>query len=102
MESFPIRKYAGLALLNLGIVAFYGMVMRYKIGFEFPWFDQKNLQHAHSHFAFTGWITHTLFFLIVRFGLPEAGKAIIRKFNLLIMVNLICAYGMLVSFSYQG
>jgi hypothetical protein len=102
MESFPIRKYAGLALLNLGIVAFYGMLMRYKIGFEFPWFDQKNLQHAHSHFAFTGWITHTLFFLIVRFGIPEAGKAIIRKFNWLIMVNLICAYGMLVSFSYQG
>lgn len=102
MEDFPIRKYAGLALLNLAIVALFGVVMRYKIGFEFPWFDQKNLQHAHSHFAFTGWITHTLFFLIVRFGIPEAGKATISKFKLLIVANLICAYGMLASFSYQG
>ncbi len=39
--------------------------MRYKIGFEFPFFNQKNLQHSHSHFAFAGWVSHTLMTLMV-------------------------------------
>lgn len=102
MDKFPVRNYAGIALLNLAIVALYGVIMRYKIGFEFPWLDQKNLQHAHSHFAFAGWITHTLFFLIVRFGIPKAGINIVKKFKLLIDTNLICSYGMMISFSIQG
>jgi hypothetical protein len=41
--------------------------MRYKIGFEFPFFDQKHLQHSHSHFAFSGWISHTLMVLMIVF-----------------------------------
>ena len=56
-----------ISLLNLLIVAILGLLMRYKIGFEFPFLDQKHLQHSHSHFAFSGWISHTLMVLMVYF-----------------------------------
>ena len=45
------QKYSKIALINLSVVALIGVIMRYKIGFDFPFFDQKHLQHAHSHFA---------------------------------------------------
>ena len=53
------------SLINLLIVALLGLLMRYKIGFEFPFLDQKHLQHSHSHFAFSGWISHTLLVLMI-------------------------------------
>jgi hypothetical protein len=34
-----------IALFNLFFVAVLGLLMRYKIGFEFPFLNQKNLQH---------------------------------------------------------
>lgn len=90
------------SLLNLAIVAILGAVMRYKIGFALPYFDQKFLQEAHSHFAFTGWITHTLYFLLVnvfRGALPGISEKIYTR---LILLNLLSAYGMVISFSMQG
>ena len=101
MPSFT-NRWVKLALLNLAIVACVGAVMRYKIGFSLPFFDQKFLQEAHSHFAFTGWITHTLFFLIVdlfRKNLPSIREKIYHR---LIAINLLTAYGMLFSFAFQG
>jgi hypothetical protein len=104
------------SLLNLLIVALIGLLMRYKIGFEFPFFDQKHLQHSHSHFAFSGWITHTLMVLMIVF--LEKKKVLLqaqddnreknienrffKKYNSILTANLICAYGMLVFFIIQG
>lgn len=96
------KLWVKIALINLCIVAGLGALMRYKIGFEFPHFNQKYLQEAHSHFAFTGWITHCLFFLIVgmlQTNLEQIKRSIYQK---LIWVNLGCAYGMLISFYIQG
>ncbi len=76
--------------------------MRYKIGFSFPHFDQKNLQHAHSHFAFTGWITHTLFVLIVQVLQRDYPERSFEKYQWLIFLNVLCAYGMLFSFAASG
>ena len=67
MSDWLKHKGLHISIFNLTIVAFLGVLMRYKIGFEFPFFDQKNIQHAHSHFAFTGWITRTLFVLMLLF-----------------------------------
>ena len=98
-----IKKiWVQIALINLCIVAGLGMLMRYKIGFEFPHFNQKYLQEAHSHFAFTGWITHCLFFLIVavlRSNLPVIQEKVYTR---LIITNLLAAYGMLIAFAIQG
>jgi hypothetical protein len=90
------------SLINLSIVAALGTLMRYKIGFELPFFEQKFLQEAHSHFAFAGWITHTLYFLLVnifRTALPGINE---RMYRWLISANLLAAYGMVVSFTCQG
>lgn len=96
------NKWLNFSLFNLALVALLGVLMRYKIGFEFPYFDQKNIQHAHSHFAFSGWITHTIFVLLTVFIQYYVSPATIQKYKLLITGNLICAYGMLLSFAVQG
>lgn len=96
--SLPV--WFRISLLNLAIVALYGTVMRYKIAFDFPFFEQKNLLHAHSHFAFSGWISHLLYsVLALQISNPAARS---RKYPLLLAMNLLSAYGMLISFTIQG
>ncbi|WP_396171816.1 hypothetical protein [Flavobacterium sp.] len=90
------------SLANLCIVAFLGLLMRYKIVFEFPHFEQKNLQHSHSHFAFAGWLSHTLMVLMVYYLQSKIDDFPGNKYKKLIIANLICAYGMLVFFIIQG
>lgn len=95
-------KWFRIALLNLVIVALYGTLMRYKIAFDFPFVEQKKLLHAHSHFAFTGWISHVLycgFFLLIAPFINEQG---FKKYKALILINLVSAYGMLIAFTVQG
>jgi len=93
------------SLLNLLIVALLGLLMRYKIGFEFPYLDQKHLQHSHSHFAFSGWISHTLMVLMILYlenRIKNIENRLLKKYNSILIGNLICAYAMLVSFIIQG
>lgn len=93
------------SIINLLLVAILGLLMRYKIGFEFPFLDQKHLQHSHSHFAFSGWISHTLMVLMIGFleyKIKKTEVQFIKKYNLLLITNLICSYGMLISFIIQG
>ena len=91
-----------ISLLNLCIVALLGLLMRYKIGFEFPYFNQKNLQHSHSHFAFAGWVSHTLMVLMVYYLQNKIAAFQGNKYTKIIIANLICSYGMLVFFIIQG
>lgn len=76
--------------------------MRYKIGFEFPFFSQKYLLHAHSHFAFSGWVSQVLMVLmtyVLKNQLSEDRK---RHYQYVFLANLVDSYGMLVSFTIQG
>lgn len=94
------RSLTTIAIINLAIIALLGIIMRYKIGFDFPFLNQKNLLHAHSHFAFAGWVSHLLMTLLVyrlNKSFPESRSGVF-----LIYANLICAYGMLVFFNIQG
>jgi hypothetical protein len=96
--SFWLR----ISIFNLLIVALLGTLMRYKIGFEFPYFNQKNLQHAHSHFAFVGWVTHTLFVLMVS-ALAKSGPVRnMERYKQIIIANLVCSWGMLIAFGVGG
>ncbi|WP_269241611.1 hypothetical protein [Flavobacterium limnophilum] len=97
-----IKFWLKISLLNLCIVAALGVLMRYKIGFEFPYFDQKHLQHSHSHFAFAGWLSHTLMALMVYFLQTKIQNFDGNKYKNIIIANLICSYGMLVSFIIEG
>lgn len=97
-----IKFWLKFSLINLSIVALLGVLMRYKIGFEFPYFDQKHIQHSHSHFAFAGWITHTLFVLMIYFLQTKIIDFTGNQYKKVLISNLICSYGMLISFIIQG
>ncbi|HWS59526.1 MAG TPA: hypothetical protein VN182_01210 [Flavobacterium sp.] len=97
-----IKFWLKISLINLCIVAVLGVLMRYKIGFEFPYFNQKNLQHSHSHFAFSGWLAHTLMVLMVYYIQTKITDFDGNKYKKIIIANLICSYGMLLFFIYQG
>lgn len=62
--------WVDLALLNLCIVALLGFILRSKILFELPQVNYLYLLDAHSHFAFGGWITLALLFLMAGDLLP--------------------------------
>ena len=102
MNIEVVHKWFKWGLVNLAIVALYGALMRYKIAFNFPFFEQKNLLHAHSHFAFSGWISQLLYsgFLLLLF--PYISQSRQRKYNLLLVLNLITSFGMLAAFTIQG
>lgn len=97
-NSIP-TKYFKYSVISLFIVAVLGTLMRYKIAFSFPYFDQKNLLHAHSYFAFSGWISHFLYCGLASIILKYITT---KRYNILITANLVCATGMLVSFAIKG
>jgi len=100
--ALNLKFWLKISLLNLCIVAALGVLMRYKIGFEFPYLDQKHLQHSHSHFAFAGWLGHTLMVLMVYFLQTKITDFKGNTYKPIIVANLICSYGMLVSFIIEG
>lgn len=96
------KNWVKLSIFNLVIVAFLGVIMRYKIAFDFPFLEQKNILHSHSHFAFSGWITQTLFLLITYFLEKNKENISTSKYHYILLANLVCSYGMLVSFILHG
>src|SRR5690606_18554127 len=99
---YKIDFWLKFSIVNLCLVALLGMLMRYKIGFDFPFLVQKHLLHSHSHFAFAGWISHTLMVLMVYFMKNKTTAIALPKYTWLIIANLVCSYGMLIFFIIQG
>jgi hypothetical protein len=100
MTVFSTTKWLRITLYTLFVVACLGALMRYKIAFAFPHFDQKNIQHAHSHFAFAGWVSQLLMIYMVH--LISTATHRIHRYQQILVANLALAYGMLISFSIQG
>lgn len=95
------KLWIGIALVNLAIVALLGFVLRSKIIFSIPFLDYKNTLHAHSHFAFGGWVTIALLALLTYEVLPASrNKRPVYKW--LLGGILFNAVGMLISFPFQG
>jgi len=97
-----LRRWLHISFLNLLIVSFIGVILRYKIAFSLPFVDQKYLLHGHSHFAFAGWITQVLMVLLVQYLSHYKGEGTFKKYRWLLYGNLITAYGMLIFFPLQG
>ncbi len=96
-----VRTWLRFSIINLAIVALLGVVMRYKIAFDFPFFDQKYIQHSHSHFAFAGWVSQAIMVLMVhRLGLSATLNY--RRYRWVFIANLIASYGMLATFLIGG
>lgn len=97
-----LKKWLQVSFVNLLIVAAIGAVLRYKIAYSLIFIDQKKLLHGHSHFAFSGWVSLAIMALIVARLSAHLGQNLFKKYNRILFANLICAYGMLVSFPIQG
>lgn len=91
-----------LSLFNFLLVAVMGVLMRYKICFEFPVLDQKHLQLAHSHFAFTGWVTQTLMVFMIQYLQQQLEHLKVGVYRNLLRLNALIAYGTIVSFIVGG
>lgn len=90
-----------ISVFNLLLVSFLGVLLRYKIAYSLPFMHQKHMLHAHSHFAFTGWVTQILMALLVARLYTGQGNPF-KKYAPLLYANLIAAYGMLIAFPVQG
>lgn len=90
-----------MSLLNFLLVALVGIVLRYKMVFSLPVVDYKYLLHAHSHFAFSGWITTALFTALV-YILSLSGIVIGRSYTYMFRLLQVSSFGMLLSFPVQG
>jgi len=97
-----LRKWLHISLFNLLLVAFAGVVLRYKIAYSLPFVNQKYLLHGHSHFAFAGWVTQALMALLVAYLQDKTAENVFRKYRVLLYANLITAYGMLCTFPFEG
>jgi len=102
MDAGISRKWVRWGLFNLVVVALYGTIMRYKIAYDFPFFEQKYLLHAHSHFAFGGWISHLLYTGLTFLITPFITGARRKQYHILIILNLLGSFGMLIAFTIQG
>jgi len=96
------QQWIRISIINLLIVSFVGVILRYKIAFALPMVDQKHLLHGHSHFAFAGWINQTIMVLIINAIAKQQNESLIKRFTPLLYINLITAYGMLISFAISG
>lgn len=94
-----IRLGLRLAVFNLLITALLGTLMRYKIAFAFPFFNQKYLQEAHYHFAFYGWITACVYILILVYAQKVNPELKSKKYWAMIIVNFLASYGLLIGFA---
>jgi len=101
-NNITAQKGIRIALVNLFTVALLGVIMRYKIAYSIPFIEQKNFLHAHSHFAFAGWITQALMTLMIAWLAKSSHENIFKKYKWLLAGNLISAYGMLLSFPWEG
>lgn len=101
-KPLNIKFWLSLSVLNLIVVALLGTLMRYKIGFEFPHFEQKFLQHGHSHFAFAAWISQTILVLMLRFIQEQSGGEMSAHYRKILIANTLSAWGMLIAFVIQG
>ncbi len=102
MKELVAVRWVKITLFNLLLVACLGVLLRFKIGFEFPYFDQKNIHHAHSNFALYGWISLIIMVLMTHaLGLKDRSGTLL-SFKILFSIQLLSAYGMLFSFFVQG
>lgn len=102
MKGYNTTHWVRWSVFNFMVVALLGVLMRYKIGFEFPLFNQKNIQHAHAHFAFAGWVSQSLMVLMLQYYKVHQHTFNHTLYNRLLVTQLISSWGMLITFFIQG
>lgn len=93
-------KWTRFALFNFLLLATIGVLLRYKILFPLPFVEQKHLLHAHSHFAFSGWVSLALYIAIIYILQPSEKK--LRQFEWVLVAQQMSSFGMLFTFPFTG
>lgn len=101
-NNFNTRRWILIALINFCIVALAGVTLRYKINFPLPAVNQKYLLHAHSHFAFDGWVAIALMACMVNYLQRNNIITNYRKYHWIILASCLTAYAMFISFLMEG
>lgn len=96
------QKWTRITLFNFFIVSVLGLLMRYKIAFEFPFFEQKHLQHAHSHFAFLGWVSQAIYLLLIYLLSEWKSDISLIKYKRILIINNLFSYLQLIAFTIYG
>ena len=91
-----------LCVFNFSIVSVIGVMMRYNIAFSLSGFSHKFMQESHSHFAFYGWVSATIYLFVTKYLSENFNKFNLRKYQYLMISNQIGSYGMLFTFLYGG
>ncbi|PAW92715.1 hypothetical protein CKK33_04070 [Mucilaginibacter sp. MD40] len=99
MKWYKSLNYPRWAIINFIVLSIFGVLLRYMQLYDVPKLDYQFILHAHSHFAFSGWMFFSIALLIA--SLCNEGK-IGSGFKAILLLTLISAYGMLASFSWQG
>ncbi|HVW95954.1 MAG TPA: hypothetical protein VHA56_08300 [Mucilaginibacter sp.] len=99
MKWYQSLNYPRWAIINFIVLSIFGVVLRYMQLYDVPKLDYQFILHAHSHFAFSGWMFFTIAFLIASLG---TGDKLSNNFKRVLLLTLVSAYGMLASFSWQG
>ncbi|MEO6820129.1 MAG: hypothetical protein ABI204_10405 [Ginsengibacter sp.] len=100
--TFNSRRWILIALINFCVVALAGVTLRYKINFPLPMVNQKYLLHAHSHFAFDGWVAIALMTCMVNYLQRNNVATNYRKYHWILLASCLTAYAMFISFIIEG
>jgi len=101
MNENSMKKWYSVALFNLVVLALLGLMLRYKINFPLPFLQQENLLHAHSHFAFNGWVSFLLQLLILE-EFTDDYKRSPKFWDGFFVVSTFVNYAMIISFAWVG
>lgn len=94
-----MRRWFNIALLNFGVAAVIGCVLRAYYIWEIPFFRFKALLNAHSHVAMLGWA----FIAMVVFMLQdETERGPSRLSRILLAIAQVAVVGMLLGFPVQS
>lgn len=93
------KLWITISLFHLCLVAMLGFLLRSKILFSIPFIDYRNLLAAHTHFAFNGWVSFSLFALFTYTFIRQEQRS--PFFRLLWGVAIAC-WGMLIALLVQG
>ncbi|MEI6946770.1 hypothetical protein V9K67_06165 [Paraflavisolibacter sp. H34] len=96
------QRLLRLSLFNFFLLAGAGLLLRL-LPFlsHFP-LEYRHLLHGHSHFAFGGWVLPVLVLLLLRYFPLLRQQVAFRHWRIIAFLAFVSAYGMLVSFSFQG
>ncbi|WP_207422978.1 hypothetical protein [Desertivirga brevis] len=93
-KNYTLWGFGGFIVLSL-----FGVLLRLMSVSPIPGLNYSFILHAHSHFAFAGWIFLSVAVLIIKVISPGNMSAHYKK---ILALTIITAFGMLISFSFQG